>query len=106
MDERSVGGGEGTRRIGSAGPPIPLDPSTGLPPRRICDRASGPAQGGGFTIGVGNGGGEWVGLLLGDGTKTSWDFRLTSAAFDRKTAASNLPAVSCWNDVPFQPQKK
>ena len=42
-----MGGGEGTRRIGSAGSPIPLDPSTGL-------RVSGPAQGGG----VGGGGDE------------------------------------------------
>ena len=51
-------------------------------------------------------GGVGGGLLLGHGTKTSWDFLLTSDAFDRKTAASNLPAVSCWNDVPFPPQKK
>ena len=63
---REVGGSEGTGRIGSAGPPIPLDPSTGLPPRRICDRVSGPAQGGGFTIGGENGGGEGLGGDFGD----------------------------------------
>ncbi len=84
---------------------IPLDPSTGL-------RVNGPALGDGFRLsatgmtGLRGLGGVGGGLLLGHGTKTSWDFRLTSAAFDRKTAASNLPAVSCWNDVPFPPQKK
>ena len=34
----------------------PARPFESLPPRRICDRVSGPFPGDGFTIGVGNGG--------------------------------------------------
>ena len=53
LDRFSVGGmkegGVGrVRWFGSAGLP-PVDPSTALPPRRICDRVSGPAPWDGFT---------------------------------------------------------